>query len=134
MASSKNSEIPVILDTNFLISAVGFGISLDFIHDTILCNYRIVVPANVRMELLSLNLKGKEDKMRRVAIQLSEQFDTLELYGHVDDSLVDYASSHKAVVATNDSALKKRLRAIGTPVMFIKKRCYFAIEGEYQNI
>ena len=51
MVSSRDEGLVVLLDTNFLISALRFGIHLDTIDDIISVSHRVVVPDNVIGEL-----------------------------------------------------------------------------------
>jgi rRNA-processing protein FCF1 len=39
------------------------------------------------------------------------------------------ASQTKSYVATNDRALRRRLRAAGVPVIFLRQRSRLAVEG-----
>ncbi|MBN1786719.1 MAG: hypothetical protein JW825_07030 [Candidatus Methanofastidiosa archaeon] len=133
MASSRN-EVPVLLDTNFIISSLKFGISLDMIGDLLTRNHRVLVPENVKRELENLDLSGKDEKMRRIAIQLSNHYDTLDLEGPVDEGILMYSKDNGAIVATNDKELRKRLRDNGVTVIYIRNRRYYAIDGNIQNI
>jgi hypothetical protein len=134
MASSRSNELLVVLDTNFLMSAVKFSISLDYIRDVVLVRHRIVVPSNVKRELRSLDLKGGEARRRDLALQLADHFDSIELSGHVDNALLELGRERRIAVATNDIALRRRLRRNGIPVIYIRNRSRFASEGLYQNI
>jgi len=133
MASSKN-ELPVILDTNFIISSLKFGISLDSIGDLVTRKHRVVVPTNVIGELKSLELSGKDERIRRMALKLSYHYDTICLYGTVDDSIIEYSKENEALVATNDRELRKILRNNGVNVVYIRNRRYYAIDGNIQKI
>ncbi|MCC7568312.1 MAG: hypothetical protein KO463_01680 [Candidatus Methanofastidiosa archaeon] len=134
MVSSPSDETLVILDTNFLISAVKFGISLDAIADAVPFRHRVVVPENVRGELAVLSFSGADERARRLACSLACLFDSLELSGPVDASLVAYAEGARAIVATNDRALRRILRSRRVPVLYIRNRSHFVLDGAYQNI
>ena len=134
MASSPSDEVLVILDTNFLMSAAKFGISLDHIGDIVPFRHHIVVPENVRGELESLKLSGADERARRLSSSLARLFDTLPLSGPVDRSLIEFTEGSRHVVATNDRALRAVLRSHRVPVIYIRNKSYFALDGTYQNI
>ncbi|MHC1605560.1 MAG: type II toxin-antitoxin system VapC family toxin [Candidatus Methanofastidiosia archaeon] len=134
MESSENSETLVLLDTNFLISAAKFGIGIGTIDDIIHKKNRIVVPTNVKKELDNIVLEGRDNKARTLAKKLSKHFESIEIDGNVDKTLLNFAIDNNAIVATNDKTLRKMLREAGVPVVFIRNRRYLAVEGYKQNI
>ena len=134
MASSPSDEVLVLLDTNFVMSAAKFGISLDFIKDIVPFRHRVVVPDNVRGELASLVLTGADERARRLSCSLVRMFDSLPLTGPVDRSLIEYTKGSRHIVATNDRALRTVLRSYRVPVIYIRNKSYFAIDGVHQNI
>lgn len=134
MASSPSDEVLVILDTNFLMSAAKFGISLDHLRDVVPFRHRIVVPDNVRGELENLKLTGADERARRLSCSLARLFDTLPLTGPVDRSLIEFAAGKNHFVATNDRALRAVLRTRRVPVIYIRNKSYFAVDGTHQNI
>ncbi|HOP08697.1 MAG TPA: hypothetical protein PK718_04740 [Candidatus Methanofastidiosa archaeon] len=133
MASSRN-ELPIIVDTNFIISSLKFGISLDGIGDLVHRRHRVLIPDNVRRELENLVLSGKDEAIRRTAIRLSHNYGSIALEGMVDNSIIEYSKENKAVVATNDRELRKKLRDNGVTVIYIRNRRYYAIDGNIQNM
>lgn len=134
MVSSRDEGLVVLLDTNFLISTLRFGIHLDTIDDIISVSHRVVVPDNVIGELESLELRGADDRLRRLALSIARSYDRLPLTGHVDDALVEYSKTHDAAVATNDRELRKRLRETGVPVIFIRNRSSLSCERGSRDI
>jgi len=133
MASSSN-ELPVILDTNFILSSLKFGISLDGIDDLITRAHRVMIPENVRWELENLVLCGKDEGIRRMAMKLSLNYASVPLKGYVDDSIIEYSKDNEVVVATNDKDLRRKLRDSGVTVIYIRNRRYYAIDGNIQNM
>lgn len=115
-------------------SAVKFNISLDYIRDLVLVRHRIVVPTSVKRELRSLELKGSTARRRDLALKLANHFDSIELSGYVDNALLELGRTRCIAVATNDAALRHRLRRNGIPVIYVRNRSRFAAEGLYQNI
>ena len=48
----------------------------------------------------------------------------------VDEIILQLSAESGIVVATNDRELRKKLRAQKTPIIFLRKKAYLAIEGE----
>jgi rRNA-processing protein FCF1 len=47
----------------------------------------------------------------------------------VDDAIVEVASKWRMPVFTNDSQLRKRLRDISVPVIYVRQKSHLEIEG-----
>jgi rRNA-processing protein FCF1 len=47
----------------------------------------------------------------------------------VDDFLLRSAADKGWLVATNDSDLRRRLRRVGVPVIYLRQRAYLEIDG-----
>jgi rRNA-processing protein FCF1 len=65
------------------------------------------------------------EKCREIEVQSSAKM--------VDDVIVETASKWKAPVFTNDSKLRKRLRDISVPVIYVRQKSHLAIEGMIQS-
>ncbi len=72
----------------------------------------------------------KRSSKARIALRLAERMKILEEppLGPVDDVIIDVAGRCGFVVATNDVDLRRRLREISVPVVFIKDG-YLRVEG-----
>ena len=96
---------------------------------------RCVVPSPVIEELKLLRQDAKPSLRKEVdfALTLSEKCERIEAQAEVDETVDDIllrlAKSWKCPVATNDSELKRRLRAEGVPVIFLRQKAYLDIEG-----
>lgn len=106
----------VVVDTNFLLLPFQFRIDvfseLDYIIDE---PFQLVLSSKVLSELKGLSKKmGKAGAGARFALKLIEtRKDNLKKITSkkpVDDWIVDYSKEQKAIVCTNDAALKKRLK------------------------
>ena len=129
MASLNNhSPLPVLLDTNFILSCYQFGIHIEEIDDIIDESYEILVPQNVLEELEQLKLGGKEREARRTMVNILEPYRILPLQGAVDKSLLEYASTHDCIICTNDRALRKNLRKMGKKSLFVRARSHLKME------
>jgi rRNA-processing protein FCF1 len=119
---------PVILDTNFLLVPFRFKVDilreLDYLIDY---SHRYVICSRTLGELAKIGKKvGKDGMAARLAMKLveanREMIDVVESKGHVDDWIAGYAKENAAIVCTNDSALRRRLRALDIKVITLKSK------------
>jgi len=119
---------PVVLDTNFLLVPFQFKIDilkeLDFLVDV---SHRFVVSSRTVEELKTIGRAiGKDGMAARLALKMleanRERIDIIESDSEVDDWIVAYASGNKAIVCTNDSELRRRLKRAGVKVAAMKSR------------
>jgi len=97
--------------------------------------YKPILLSPTYKELLKMAEKGSS-KMRHqvsVALKLSEkcQVVDVEKKGNetYDDVIVRVASEWKCPVATNDRVLRKRLRHINVPVIYLRQKSRLEMEG-----
>jgi uncharacterized protein len=126
----------VIVDTNFLMMPFEYGVDsigelLRLINEPV----KLVLPSGVLGELCTLSGRtGRRAQAARSAIasieKLKSRFEVEEVKseGAVDGWIIKYAQSNKILVATNDVLLRRRLRALGVPVvaMLSKAKLDFA--------
>jgi rRNA-processing protein FCF1 len=119
---------PVIIDTNFLLIPFRYRIDilreLDYLVET---SHRFVISSKTIKELKKIGKKvGKDGMAARLAIKLVEanslRIDVIESEEHVDDWIVDYSKANRAIVCTNDSELRRRLRALHIKVITMKTK------------
>lgn len=125
---SSSDPIPIILDTNFILSCYHFGLPLTDIHDLIDERHQITVPQNVLQELKSIKLTGKDKEARKVMLAIVQRYPVLPLTGPVDISLIEYAQDHKCYICTNDKKLRNVLKSMGTKIILVKSRSHLAVE------
>lgn len=110
------SQRPVILDTNFLLIPFQFKIDifreLDYLIET---SHAYVISSSTLTELKKLAKKiGKDGMAARLALKLvsanNKKIGIIENKEYVDDWIVGYAVETNAIVCTNDSILRRRLR------------------------
>ncbi|MCI0504407.1 nucleotide-binding protein [Candidatus Micrarchaeota archaeon] len=118
----------VILDTNFLFLPFQFKIDilreLDYLIEP---SHRYVISSKTISELKKIGKKiGKDGMAARLALKLVEanrsQIDIVESSQHVDDWIVEYSKANRAIACTNDSDLRKRLRALDIKVVTMKSK------------
>jgi rRNA-processing protein FCF1 len=93
-----------------------------------------VVPSSVKNELTIISSRGGEGAPEAsLALQLASRCRVVEVnldQGEtVDDAIVKASRKLGAVVATTDIELKKRLRDINVPVVYLREKSKLEIEG-----
>ncbi|MEW6749241.1 MAG: PIN domain-containing protein [Candidatus Micrarchaeota archaeon] len=119
---------PVVLDTNFLLIPFRFRIDilkeLDYLVEA---SHHFVISSKSMSELKKIAMSvGKDGMAARLAIKLVKanpgRIRIIEDEGYVDDWIADYASKSNAMVCTNDSKLRKRLRELDIKVITLKSK------------
>jgi hypothetical protein len=93
-----------------------------------------IVPSSVKQELTNLSARGGEGAPEAsLALQLASRCRVVEVglqAGEtVDDAILKAARKLGGVVATNDIELRKKLREISVPVIFMRDKGKLEIEG-----
>jgi len=138
MASSENkTQRLIILDANFLLVPIKNRIDiLSELYSLLTFPFKVVVLSGTIDELKrkykSLKV-GKERKELQFAIKYAAHFEIipcpLEENKDMDDVIIDFAVKHKAIVATNDTKLRKKLRELKVPTIFVREKKYLKING-----
>ncbi len=117
---------PVILDTNFLLIPFQFKINilseLDYLIDF---SHSYTISSRTITELKKIaKAIGKDGMAARLALKLVEanKFDIVESREYVDDWIVHYAKKNRAVVCTNDSKLRRRLKHMDIKTVTMKSK------------
>jgi rRNA-processing protein FCF1 len=134
----QKERLKVILDSNAFFVPLKFKIDIfEEVKNLLKRNVEFVLLAPVKMELEKLAEKGSP-KIRKEAVyalglikrcrfvNLGEGF-----AASPDDAIVKTASEWKSPVFTNDRALRKRLRDINVPVIYVRQKSRLEIEGGY---
>jgi rRNA-processing protein FCF1 len=128
--------IRVLLDTNFLMLTLRFGVDIQSELECILEAAFVLstTPAVVEeLEQLKTKVKQNEVKIIEFAIIFASRVlkidDKLKPQEKVDDQLLRLAEKNEFIVATTDTELRRRLRKEGLPVIFLRQRRYLAIDG-----
>jgi uncharacterized protein len=127
--------VKVILDSNFLMVPFQFHVDI-FEELEYLLQKKIdfIVPSSVKLELTGISSRGGEGAAEAsLALQLASRCRvvdvTLQPHETVDDAIVKAAQKLGAVVTTNDIELKKRLRDINVPVVYLREKSKLEVEG-----
>jgi len=137
VSKNRKQELKVILDSNFLFIPSQFKVDI-FEELSKLLNRRFdpVLLSPTYGELLEIAKKGSP-KMRQqasLALKFAEKCHVVRVEKGLkethDDVIVRVAAEWRSPVATNDRELRKRLRNMGAPVIFLRQRRRLELEGE----
>lgn len=125
------------MDSNALFVPFQFKIDIiEQIQNLLNRNIELILLTPIRQELEKLALKGSP-KMRKDAsdaLGLMEECKLIELgkgyaRSSVDDVILQVAEEWECPVFTNDRALRKKLRDINVPVIYVRKKSHLEIDG-----
>jgi hypothetical protein len=133
---SKKKPLRIIMDTNAFF--VPFQFRLDIFEELkklLDRNFEPVVLHQTLKELEKLASSGPPKICRQAmsALKLAKKCRevkvTLNFQGSHDDLVLEIAKKWKCPVFTNDSVLRKRLRDINVPVIYLRQKTRLEIEG-----
>jgi rRNA-processing protein FCF1 len=125
----------VVLDSNFLILPLTLRLDIfSEIERLLPGRVEFLVVSSVRKELEKLSSKKTEIGRRATfALELLDRciYVNLDLEQRttVDEALVDFARKKKVIVATSDMPLRKKLRDINVPVIYVRDYSRLELEG-----
>lgn len=127
--------VKVILDSNFLMAPFQFHVDVfDELEYLLQKKIDFIVPSAVKLELTTISSRGGEGAAEAsLALQLASRCRVVDVNLQpnetVDDAILKAAQKLTAVVATNDIELRKRLRDINVPVVYLRDKSKLEIEG-----
>ena len=132
---TQQGTLKVILDSNALFVPLRFKIDIfEDVKALLNRNFTpILIPA-VRREIEKM-AEMASPKVRReaaYALKLTEKCRLIkadEEEGSADDVIVKVAYELGAAVFTNDTQLRKRLRNINMPVIYVRQKSHLKIDG-----
>ena len=137
--SEKCEKRMVILDASILLDSIEARVDLvEGISDLLLVPYKVCVLKSTLDELRKLARRGpwRRSRIARLALSLVESrgvevIDDSQIEGaSVDEKIARVARETRAIVATDDRELKKKLAGEGIPVIFLREGKKLAIWGE----
>lgn len=136
MPDSKEQPLKVILDANFFFVPSQFNLDIfEELKNLINQRFDPILLSSTLKELQGLaeSDSPKERKQAQLALRFAEKCRDVpvekasdETY---DDVIVRVAAAWKSPVATNDRELRKRLRNVGVPVVFLRQKHRLELEG-----
>lgn len=133
--SEKKESLKVILDSNALFVPLQFKLDIFEELNTLMnANYEPILLSPNRQELERLAKEGtpKTRKNASYALKMAEKCTLVETEDRdapADDIIVEIANKWKCPVFTNDRLLRKRLRDINVPVIYVRQKSRLEING-----
>jgi len=132
----EKESLKIILDANALFVPLQFKIDIFEELKTLLnVNFEPILLSPIRRELEKIAEKGPP-KMRKnasYALTLAEKcrlFEVNEKFvASPDNAVVQMAKDWNCPVFTNDRELRKRLRNINVPVIYVRQKSRLEIDG-----
>ena len=124
----------VVIDTNFFMVPFQFNVDIITELEKVLPSYKLTTPSFVINELKGLkrNNKGKIRLIANLALKLANsskvEIKDISLLENetVDDALLRVSE----VLATNDIELKKRAKAKGITIVYLRQKNYITVDGK----
>ena len=135
MAPQQKQPLKVILDANFLFVPSQFGLDVyEELSKLLNRRYEPILLSSTKKELEGLaQSSNKIGKQAMLGIKVSERCSFVDVEKNIDETYDDVilrvASEWKVPVGTNDKELHKRLRKVGVPVIFLRQKRRFEMEG-----
>jgi len=128
-------KLNIILDSSIVLLSVEKRFDLfDEIGRVLNRSYNCIVLTQVFDEIKHLAEQGnvRERRLGRLALELIRRckFVEYEFPGDADQAIIDYARKNKVVVATNDLQLRRCLRRVGVPVIYVRGFDHLDIDGD----
>ncbi|MGD6933069.1 MAG: PIN domain-containing protein [Candidatus Bathyarchaeia archaeon] len=136
MSKNQAQPLKVIMDSNALFAPLE--LKIDIFEETRHLvkrnvDFILLSPVKAELELLANKESSKlrrqanfalrlAEKCKFVPVAVSEKFTT-------DDAIVKVAKNWNCPVFTNDRLLKKRLRDISLPVIYVRQKSRLEIDG-----
>ena len=110
----------MILDTNAFFIPFQFNINLDAELERTVGSYNYIIPSSVEDELRGLASGG--EKFAREALSLLEHLspEVVPGSGVADQDVIALARERSGAVVTQDAVVRKRAKAAGIPVIFLR--------------
>jgi rRNA-processing protein FCF1 len=128
--------IKVIIDSNFLLIPGVFKIDIfEALSNLLNQSYTPILLSSTQHELETIAYKGpaKLSKQAQLALKLAQKCQVFTVDKNLDetndDVILQMAAQWKSPVATNDRALRKRLRDINIPVIYMRQKSSLQLEG-----
>lgn len=132
---TARKTIRIILDTNALF--VPFQLKIDIFQELkalLNRNFELILLKPVQRELERLATEGSSQVRKNAsqALKLAEKWRRVgvkEDAGSSDDVILQTASRWKCPVFTNDRELRRKLRNINVPVIYVRQKSRLEIDG-----
>lgn len=128
--------VKVLFDSNILFAQIQFKVDIfSGVEDVLNTRVEAFILPQTLSELkgLAQSRQLKTVKEARTALKLAEQCTVLPVkaqpHEKTDDLIVRAAKECSCAVTTNDKELRKKLRVKGVPVIYLRQKSHFEVEG-----
>ena len=132
----KKEKTKIILDSNAFFVPLQFKMDIfEELKNLLSGNFEVIILSPVRRELEKLAEKGSPQMRKKAsyALKLSGKCTYVQLNDDYacspDDAILKVAKEWKSPVFTNDRNLRKRLRNINVPVIYVRQKSRLEIDG-----
>jgi rRNA-processing protein FCF1 len=129
-------SLKVILDSNALFVPFQFNIDIFEALEELLERRTVpILLSPIKKELETIADKGlpKMRKLALCALKIAEKCKFIEVKSRTssspDDAIVEMSKNGGYIVFTNDRELRRRLRDISVPVIYVRQKSYLEIDG-----
>jgi rRNA-processing protein FCF1 len=132
---TQERALKVIFDSNALFVPLRFKIDIfEDLKALLNRNFMPILISPVRREIerMARMNSSKAQREAACALKLAEKCKLIEVEkeeSSVDDIIVEVAQELHAPVFTNDAQLRKRLRNINVPVIYVRQKSRLEIDG-----
>jgi hypothetical protein len=132
----EKKPLKILLDSNAFFTPLQFKIDIFEELETLL-NKRfepvLLSPVRQELEKLSKDNSLQTRKNATFALKLAEKCEVVTIEGtgldNVDDVIIKVARGGGCAVFTNDRQLRKKLRDINVPVIYVRQKSRLSIDG-----
>ncbi len=125
------SNSKIVFDTNMLLAITQFKTDVvGQVKELLGQNAKLFVTGNVMKELeVIASERIKQEKDIKIIKEILEKngVNVVEVAGNTDDGLLELAG-RDFLVATNDKALRKRIKSIGRKIIYLRKKKLIELE------
>ncbi len=124
----------ILLDTNFFLTPFQMGVNILSELDRVIDEpheLMTLAPMKAELEKLAKSGKGDDKLSAKLALTLARNIPVVDAPGSGDRAIIDYVKAAKPgdlIVATNDSALRKTLKALRVRTVFVRNRSKLELE------
>lgn len=136
MSKVKEKPLRIIVDSNALFVPLQFKIDIfEELKRLLNRNFELVLISPVREELEKLAERGspKTRKTASYVLKLAEEkcvyYRMDQSFKVADEAIIQLAKKWGCLVFTNDRELKRRLRNINVPVIYVRQKSRLEIDG-----
>ena len=137
MSDSKfKKPLKVILDSNALFASLEFKLDVFAEVERLLgrrVEFILLSPVKRELELLSAKDSPKTRREAAYALQLTQKCLYVAVEEpdgiSIDDAILKTAKAWGSLVFTNDKQLRRRLRDISVPVIYVRQKSRLEIDG-----